>query len=440
MSKINQLNPDVFFVKQDLNKIVWFWVKAGKLDEFLADTSALENFLKSTNHYSDASIKTFCEKIENSAESTPTEEEIEANKQIIASNWKELLQTITNPEIRKRFLAFQTTYTCMTEFKDAALSPANVTSVLMADPQATFVTDKSTWETKFNRKVQNGAPFVIITKAENSLPPINLLNKDPEVMRAGGWNAIVKMSGGPWYGAAYAAIKRVRIKNGVTTSFYRSKVYDVRFTTPMNPNDDVFMKIPNLVNNLTGEINMAAKALLDKNAAETGQKPMDYDAKREGITTSEELVAFKEFILDKCKKLKLNVSEVGSDADIVANAVYAYAYHKAESLNKLKDNVKATFANAVCYAIAITFNVESNRSNSCAQYIQNISPQDAENIAMDSFETYRTLANFTLRESVDDEGHVLSFDEYVKLLVGQSKNKQQIKSKFNDITNRMNAL
>ena len=47
--------------------------------------------------------------------------------------------------------------------------------------------------------------------------------------------------------------------------------------------------------------------------------------------------------------------EVGSDADVVTNAVYAYAYAKAESLNKLQTKTKEAFANAVCYAIAATF-------------------------------------------------------------------------------------
>lgn len=440
LSIINKINPDVFFVKQGtMDKAVWLWIKSGKMDEFMADVAPLENALTSSGHYSDASIKSFCEKIENYAESTPTEEEIAANNEKIATNWKELLSTMTDPEVRKKFLAFQTTYTCMTQFKDAALSPSNVISVLAADPQATFVTDKNTWQTKFLRQVQPNAPFVIIVKAENSLPPFNLLNQDPVVKASGGWNALVKKSGGPWYGEAFAAIKRVRLNNNLKTAFYKSKVYDVRYTTPIDPSKDPFMEIPNLINNLTGEINIAAKAMLDKEAMANGIEPMDYDDKREGITTSEELTAFKDFILKKCKKLNINVPEVGSDADVVANAVYAYAYAKAESLNKLQTKAKEAFANAVCYAIAATFDIQSNKVASCAQFFSNLNPEHVETIAMDSFETYKSLANFSLREDVGAQ-HVMSFDEYSNLLVGQSRNRKRIKNKFDDMSSRMNAL
>ena len=440
LSAINKINPDVFFVKQGaMDKAVWLWIKSGKMDEFMADVAPLESALTSSGHYSNDSIKSFCEKIENYAESVPTEEEISANNEKIATNWKELLSTMTDPEVRKKFLAFQTTYACMTRFKSAALSPNNVISVLAADPQATFVTDKNTWETKFLRRVQPNAPFVIIIKAENSLPPINLLNQDPIVKAAGGWNALVKKSGGPWYGEAHAAIKRVRLNNKLKTAYYKSKEYDVRYTTPINPSKDPFMEIPNLINNLTGEINNAAKAMLDKEARSNGVEPMDYNEKTEGITTSEKLLEFKDFILKKCEKLRINVPEVGSDADVITNAVYTYAYAYAEKLNKLHPKAKEAFANAVCYAIAATFNIQSNKVASCAHFFSNLNPEDVETIAMDSFETYKTLANFSLREDVGAQ-HVMSFDEYSNLLVGKSRNRKMIKNKFDDMSSRMNAL
>lgn len=436
-SGINKINPDVFFVRQSISKSTWLWIKSGKYDEFISDTSALENFLKSTNNYQDSSISTFIEKIENYADSTPTEEEIAANNKVISTNWRDLLETMNDPEVRKRFLLFQTTYTCMNVLKDAVLSPANVTSVLMADPQATFVTDKNTWESKFLRKVNPGAPHVIITKVENSLPPFNLLNKDPEVQKAGGWNALVKKSGGCWFGAAYAAIKRVRLENNLKTTFYKSKVYDVRFTTPIDPNKDPFMKVANLVNNLTGEINDAAKAMFDNESIKNGTEPIDYDSKREGITNNEELTEFKEFILKKCKMSGVEVSNVGSDEDIISNAVYAYAYNHAEKLNKLNDNTKAAFANAVCYAIAATFNINSSKAAKCANFFQNLNPTDAEIVAMDSFETYRTLANFSLRESVEVVPHIMTFDEYSNLLVSKSKTTKNVKKGFDEMMSRM---
>ena len=58
---------------------------------------------------------------------------------------------------------------------------------------------------------------------------------------------------------------------------------------------------------------------------------------------------------------------------------------------------------------------------------------------MDSFETYKSLANFSLREDVGAQ-HVMSFDEYSNLLVGKSRNRKRVKNKFDDISSRMNAL
>jgi hypothetical protein len=294
--------------------------------------------------------------------------------------------------------------------------------------------------TKFKRQVQDGAPYIVITKAENTLPPINLLNQDPEVMAAGGWNKLVAQSGGPWYGAAYAAIKRVRLNNNVRAFFYHSKVYDVRYTTPVDPSHDPFMEIPNLINNLSGEINMAARALLDKENLENGESNVDYGKKKEGITNNEELTAFKDFVLKKCKIAKVNVPLVGSDEDIVSNAVYAYAYAKAESLNKLHPKAKEAFANAVCYAIAATFNINSNRSAHSARFFNNLSPEDSKELAMDSFETYKALANFSLRESIGGAPHIMNFDEYAELLMNASNNKRNVKSKFDDMMSRMDTV
>jgi hypothetical protein len=59
---------------------------------------------------------------------------------------------------------------------------------------------------------------------------------------------------------------------------------------------------------------------------------------------------------------------------------------------------------------------------------------------MDSFEIYKTLANFSLRESSMGDGHVMSFDEFSDFLLSKTKNKNNIKAQFDDMTSRMDAL
>lgn len=438
--KINKVGQNIFFIAQSTkNNSIWIYVKKDNIDDFVNILPSIEEALTKTNNYTKKSIDEFAEKIEGFIETTPTPEEEEQNNAQIASNWKELLQTMKDPEVRKRFLAFQTTFTCANNFKDATLSRANVATVLSVDPLASFVTDARTWRTKFKRNIVSGAPFIIINKVENVIPPTSMMNNDPEVKRAGGWTAVMKASGGPWYGAAYAAIKRVRKNSGIPAVFYKSKVYDVRYTAPMDPNDDKFMTVAGLVNNLTGELNNIAAQMLSDEARINGDEQPDFNKKKVGLETSSELEAFKNFILKKCESLKIHISEIGSVEDIIANAVYAYAYKKADDLNKLTEKSKNAVASAVCYAIAATFNIDSSRVGACVRYFENLSEDEASELAMSTFELYKSIASFSMSESIG-EPHILSFQEYEQLLLGKARTKENIKSKFNKISERLNSV
>ena len=68
-------------------------------------------------------------------------------------------------------------------------------------------------------------------------------------------------------------------------------------------------------------------------------------------------------------------------------------------------------------------NIQSNKGYKLCSLLFNLNPEDVETIAMDSFETYKSLANFSLREDVGAQ-HVMSFDEYSNLLVGKSRNRK----------------
>jgi hypothetical protein len=443
IAPINKINPDVFHVRQGVSNKVWLWVQEDKMQEFLDNYDTVYEFLKNTNHYSEEALNTFLDKIEDFLNGAPNQEEIENSQKIIASNWRELLQTLSDPEVRKRFLAFQTTYRCKVDFGDAVLSRDNITEVLLQDPQASFVTSEYTWRRVFNREVQDGAPHIIITKGANKKASDRIMNTDKFVSDNGGWGAVKQFSQGEEHGSAFSATKRVNVSgvNKSKASYFRIKVYDVRYTTPIDPNNDKFLEIPTLLNNLTGEINDAAKKMLDQEAAKNGTEPVDYNTKYEGLTNSEEIAAYKNFVLAHCKHANINVSTVGSDEDIIANAVYEYAYQKAESLNKLHDKVKTSFANAVCLAIAATFNIKSSRITNAANSIQQLSPTELETISSDIFSIYRELADFTyqIKESISD-AHIMSFNELKDFLLSKTKNKNNIKAQFDDMTSRMDAL
>lgn len=439
IEKVNKIKPDVFkILKNEKTGSICLIVKPTALEDFKNILPTLVDELRKFNHYNDKSLDEFEEKILSIIEKTPTQEELAANEKTVISNWKQLLETLNDPETKKKFLAFQTTYICQNSFSDAALSPSNVVEVRLADPQASFVTDAATWKNRFNRVVTPGSPFVIITKPEQSIPPIKLLEADPVVRGKGGWNKLCKDSGGPWYGEAWAAIKRVRIKNNLRTTYYKSKVYDVRFTQPIDPNNDPFLKVANLVNNLTGELNQVAKEMMMKNAALTGQEKPDFEAKKEGLQTSDELMKYKQYILAKCKSKKIDIPEVGSDNEIIASAIYAYAYKIAEEYNVLSPKAKGAFASAVLYSVAYSIGLESSKVSQAADIFGKISPEEGEELIQKTFEIYKQLATHQVNESMGNG--IMSFEQYHELMSKLLPNKDTIKQRFDEMNDRLNNV
>lgn len=438
VDKLSQIDKTVFLIKQNPTTYeTMMKINGKKLDVFMSLKDKIEQTLTSTNNYTSSSISTFCEKIENFMSKVPNAEE-EANvNSLIANNWKELLTKLEDENVRKKFLQFQTTYYCAEHYRDAMLSPKNIVSVLSADPMATFVTDAETWERRFKRYVKPNSPYVIISKVENIIPKIEYLEADPIVKSYGGWKKVLEVSGDMWHGIAYAAIKRVRQQKNLVKPdmFYKSKAYDVRYTVPMDPNNDPFMKIAGLINNMTGEVNDTAKATLKQ---EKGMTDDDLNKKREGNLNTDNLSEFKNFIVKKCKLIGITLPSIGNDEDIIINGVYQYAYKKAEMLNMLHDKTKTAFASAMVYAIAASYNLNTTKVKQCVDALKNFTPDELSNVAMNIFELYRTLASFKVSESIIKENHILSFEEFKDLIFSACKQKEDVKNDFMEMLNRIN--
>ena len=435
MPKLNKKYNGVFVMMQKPGQTpVYIVVKPDQIDNFKQALPSIAQDLKAMNYDEDA-VDRFEEKLDSIINETPTLADIKTQNDVVVKNWKELFKELTNPETRKKFLAFQTSYICMDEYADAMLSPSNVMEIMLRDPAATFVTDARTWLQRFNRRVNPQAQFVVFTKPEQFIPSKVLMEKDPVVRQHGGWDALCKECGGPWYGIAYAAIKRVKKVNHLPTNFYKAKGYDVRFTTPIDPNNDKFMTVANLVNNLTGELNMVAKQLATQKAIDKGETKPDFDTKKEGIETPEELLKFKDYILSKCAKAKITVVDVGSTEDVIANAIYAYAFEKAKAFNTLGNQGRACFASAVLYAIAYTYNINSNKVSSAVNTLQHMPSEEEEEVYKQSYECFKSLATFSVNEAAGD----ITFDEYLNLFKNIDP-KAGIKQRFDDINNRMDNL
>lgn len=415
--------------------VLYLVVNPKDIDLLKQELNNMAQYLKSTKEYTDSSVDSFEEVVLETIEKTPTPEEIATNEKNVLSNWKELFKHLQDPETKKKFLLLQTTYTfqSMEGYARAALSPGNVLEVRMADPQASFVTDAATWRKTFNRTVNPGSPYIIITKPESVWPPMDKLN---QAAKKYGFNNYFDMSQkNP--GLAFGVKKQITVEMGLATSFYKSKVYDVRFTTPIDPNNDPFMKLPQLINNLTGELNQAAKEFEIAKAKENGEETPDFEKKQEGVETSEELVKFKDYILAKCAKEKITIPEVGSVPDIIASAIYAYAYKFAEKQNNLKPETRAPFANAVLFAVASIFNIESSKVGDAVRLLERLPKNELEEIVQNTYQCSKLLATqFSLHESV---GGDMSFEEY-RNLFNKINPMDSFKNKFNDLNGRMDNL
>lgn len=445
--RINQLGRGIYsIVINKAKNIVYLVISPNKIDEFKQMLPKFQAELKRYGKYTDKSIDDFGNTLEDALDKTPSPEEVEANQKVVINNWKELLQSLKDPENRKKFLKFQESYLCETTFTSAKLSPNNVREILLKDPQASFVTDAHTWLKDFRHKIKPNAPFIVITKSDSPTPPENIMNTVPAVTAEGGWKAFKKNHwdavNRKYDGAYWGAIKKAKKDNHLWAEYYPTKVYDVRFTEPLDPNNDPFLKVADLVNNLTGELNNVAKEKVRQDAIARGEVAPDVDAKSEGINSPEELNAYKDFILKKCKMNKINVVEVGSTEDIIADAIYSYAYNQAEKFNVLSPRAKTGFAYAVLYSVASTINLQSGKVSQSVNAFDNLKDEEREDILQKTYEVYRTLASVELRESVVNEsfGHVMSFEEYKQNLAKIYPNKETIKKRFDEFNDRMNNL
>lgn len=416
---------------------IYIVVKPDEVDNFRQNLPSFVQDIKATGFYTDASINSLQGEIEYFLDETPSPKDVESNETEIIKNWKDLFNELQNPETKKKFLVFQTSYACMSTYADAMLSPRNILQISLKDPQATFVTDVRTWEKRYGRRVIPGSPWIIYTKSENYIPPIKLMEQDFVVKQNGGWNALVKKSGGPWYGEAWAAIKRVKKVNKLPTNYYDQKGYDVRYTTPINPNNDGFQTVAGLVNNLTGELNALAKQLVTAAAQENGEETPDFDKKKEGIETSGEILKFKDYILAKCKKAKVNIVDVGAPEEVCANAIYAYAYEVAGKFNDLGNKGRVCFASAVLYAMAYTFNIKSSKVSTAINTLEQMAnnPEEAQQVYKHSWACFKELASFSVNEAAGD----ITFEQYMDIFKNINP-KNGIKNRFDDLNNRMGNL
>ena len=436
VDKLSTIDPSFFKIQQDPKTYETYIVFNGKrLNELDSYQQKIESALKDTKNYTDSSIESLFDGIRKQISYTPNQEDEDKFSSQIAQNWRELLVQLKDPNVRKKFLNFQTRYVCAKHFKGAMLSQNNVSDVLAADPLASFVTTEDCWNKTFKRRVLPNARYVIIWKPFKTNASKADLENDEMVKDLGGWKNVVNISQGDNRGIAFAAKKRVSKSKG-RNEYYRAKAYDVRFTEPFDPNDDPFLQIAGLISNITGEVNDPAKAMIkqDHNVSDE-----ELNTKTVGLSDDKEIIGFKDFIMNKCKRENIILPQVGDAKDIAINGIYAYAFKKAESLNMLHDKLKTLFASTVTLGVASTFGISTSKVDNCIDLINNVPPKELETMATCTFETFRTLIEYrpSVSESIEDASSV-SFEEYRDLILSFAKKTENVKNDFMEMFNRIN--
>lgn len=362
-------------------RAIFLQIKSDEVDNFLNKAKELKDKFNELKFYNIAEVDNFIQQVGDVVESTPNTKDIEKNSENISKTWRDLLTTLRDPKVRERFLLLQTTPTFRKIFKDEylPLSKENVRRVLLSDPQATFVTNISTWRRTFNREVIDKSQFVIIKRVDNNKISPLVMNRLPEVKELGGWEKLSKDYNYQYDNPTlFNFIKKARITYKLGEIFFDSKVYDVRNTKLIPGMEDNFLKLPNLIDNLRGEINQAAIELKNKEYEDKNEVAPDFNERTVG-TNKSYLTRFKNELLKMCENKGIHINETNNVGDTIVEAAYYYAYKVSTSLNILKEENKKQFAASLALVVAHSLGIDSENMRKYLSYVPSVHKDDVLN-------------------------------------------------------------
>ena len=292
----------------------------------------LTDCIKQLGTYNDTSVDAFGDSLMDKIAQCPTEADIANSNAKIASNWREMLNKLQDPNFRKMLLNFQTTVACAKKYGHM-LSKKNIMSILSQNPTASFVTTPETWRTKFNRQIKPGAQKIIVTKSSNY----------------GNASWAARNNSAKAHGFQDMKDAKDFTKNSVQTigsiemdankgnsGFYKVIMYDVADTIPpSDPKDDIWTNDIGLLNNLTGAINPAAQAKEDEIKAQLGtvQPQQQTQPSASSSTAMRKRRGIIEWL---CKKKNIPTLNNMPDEEFIVDGTYKYSKVMAKSLGYVK--------------------------------------------------------------------------------------------------------
>ena len=304
--------------------------KINELGTTFIDT--LTDCIKNLGTYNDTSVDAFGDSLMDKIAQCPTEADIANSNANIASNWKEMLTKLQDPDFRKMLLNFQTTVACAKKYGHV-LSKKNVMSILSQNPMASFVTTPETWRTKFNRQIKPGAQKIIVTKSSNYGNPSWAARNNSA--RAHGFQDMKDAK--DFTKNSVQTIGSIEMDaNKGNGGFYKVIMYDVADTIPpADPKDDVFTNDMGLINNLTGAINSVAQSKEDELKSQIGnvQTQQQVQPSSSSSTAMKKRRGIIEWL---CNKKNIPTLKNAPDEEFIVDGTYQYSKVMAKSLGYVK--------------------------------------------------------------------------------------------------------
>lgn len=361
LNAIPQESPQVFTARKHIvddtvmNGEILLQVSAQRKALILNYTEKIKNAINNLKIYSRVWVDQLCVELYDQLCEVITSEDLETAKRRSINNWEDMLNKLSDPEVRKKLMRYQTTKNCEIKYGHI-LSPNNITQILDQNPNASFVAERKTWKDTFNRAIKPDAQAIIVKK------PIGYNDLDYDsAARENGYDS-------------YSAAKRdtnnsTQVLNQIKITanklpknrFINVKMYDVTDTIPpANPALDKWTNEIGLSDNITGILNQAAinvnKNLEARNKAEIeAEKTKENDA---GLTSK--WANRRKAIEMVCKRSKTDISKFEnlSDKEFIVDATFYYAQKQAQKQAYVKEDDYNEIAALVTGAICVSCDTE----------------------------------------------------------------------------------
>lgn len=358
LSKVDGFNEVFFIEKGKNNEILHFFVPRDYIDEFY--NRSLPQFKEAISNSIDGkamrggqrkvpgykNLEIIPDRIRQRIDGTPLQQDVETANEKILDNWEQVLQQVNDPKVRKQLLMYQMTDSFAANY-GWRLSRANIAAILTQKPDATFVTSREMWETKFKHSINPGAQRIIITQPT--------ITKDASLDDL---NAAAAKRGFKDYKTAMKDTHGSRqtqmgidlaAKQKGAHGYTDIIVYDVSETTPMNKEHDIWATQMGLIDNLRALPNAPL-------AAELKKQGKDDKEIRQSNLTEKQLEAFRKKITALCRKVcppeASSDLKYTDDESAIEQMVFEIGKVYAGQNNLLSDKTKNSYAARLCCIVA----------------------------------------------------------------------------------------